>query len=184
MAGADWAIILLLGLSTLVGMHRGLFREALSLITWVVALTVALSFSARLALLMTDAIDPSSLGVPEFISRFLLATPLVPQGIAFVLLCVTTLVIGGLVNNLLGGVVRRTGLSGLDRVLGTLFGFARGLLICLVLVAGFYAWIPVEEYTWWQESTLLPAFLALLEQVPASLLEQNKELLQDSRALL
>ena len=184
MAGADWAIIILLGISTLVGIRRGFFREALSLVTWVLALSVAISFSAQLAPMLTDAIDTSSWEIPEIINYFLVATPLVIRALAFVLLCVATLIIGGLVNNLLASIVRNTGLSGLDRLLGTLFGLTRGLLIGLILVAGFQAWTPVEEYDWWQESTLLPGFLSLLDQLPPALLGQGKEVLQDSPALL
>ena len=184
MAGADWGIIILLGISTLVGMQRGFFREALSLVTWVLALSVAISFSAQLAQVTTEAINTSSWEIPEFINYFLVETPFVTRALAFVLLCVVTLIIGGLVNNLLTSVVRNTGLSGLDRFLGTLFGLTRGLLIGLILVAGFKAWTPVEEYDWWQESTLVPAFLSVLDQLPPALLEEGKEVLQDSPALL
>ncbi len=176
----DWAIIGVFIISTLAGVQRGLLREALSLLTWIAASTIAILFSGRLAGLVTDRIDWSSTETASFWLQFLVESPLVQQGIAFFVLFIVTLIIGGLVNNMLGGVVRKTSLSGLDRLLGSLFGFVRGLVLCLVLVASIYFWLPVEEYVWWQDSVLIPAFVTLLEQLPPSLLEQGRELFQVS----
>jgi len=53
-----------------------------------------------------------------------------------------------------------SGLSGTDRVLGIVFGIARGALVVgvLVLVAGL---TPLPQDPWWEQSVLLGRFEAM-----------------------
>ncbi|MFW6341348.1 MAG: CvpA family protein, partial [Wenzhouxiangella sp.] len=77
--------------------------------------------------------------------------------IAFVGVFVLVLVVGGLVNYLLGKLVAGTGLSGTDRLVGALFGALRG--VAIVLVAVIIARLtPFPDDPWWRESRLLPEF--------------------------
>ena len=48
LVAADWVIIVLLGGSCLIALFRGLVREALSLVNWVVAALVARGISCLL----------------------------------------------------------------------------------------------------------------------------------------
>ena len=140
---ADWAIIGILSLSCLIGLIRGFVREALSLVIWVCAALVAKVFSPRFEILLVGHID----------------TPSVRAMTAFAILFVATLIIGGLISYLIGALVRATGLSGTDRLLGMLFGATRAFIIVmalLILVPGF---IPVAEDSWWQESQFIPPLL-------------------------
>ena len=73
-------------------------------------------------------------------------------------LFVGTLLVGAMVNFLLGKLVTSTGLGGTDRTLGLVFGVFRGLLVVLALVIALPKAIPVEQDPWWQESTLIPVF--------------------------
>ena len=50
--GADWAIVVVVGLSILISLSRGFVREALSLLVWVAAFVVAFLFSAKLSPLL------------------------------------------------------------------------------------------------------------------------------------
>ena len=77
--------------------------------------------------------------------------------IAFAGVFIVVLVVGGLINYLLGKLVESTGLSGTDRMVGALFGAVRGIAIVLVAVvlAGF---TPFPKDPWWQASRLLPGF--------------------------
>jgi len=71
-----------------------------------------------------------------------------------------TLIVGALINHLLGELIRVTGLSGTDRLLGMVFGALRGALVVVVLVAlGHHLF---SEDAWWRESLLVPHF-AMLE---------------------
>lgn len=142
----DVAILALIAVSAAVSLVRGFMREALSLAAWVLAFWIALTFAARLAAtqLLMDQID----------------SPTVRAAVAFVALFLLTLLVGVLVNVLVGQLVRKTGLSGTDRIVGALFGIGRGIVVVglLVLLAGFTQ-LPSE--IWWRESMLLPQFQSL-----------------------
>jgi membrane protein required for colicin V production len=140
----DWIIIGIVSLSTLISLKRGFVKEALSLVTWIAAFLIARLFSTELAPLLTEYISSSS-------------TRLVA---AFALLFVATLIVGAMINHLVGELVRLTGLSGTDRMFGTIFGLARGLMILVVVVA-LTKLTPLTEDKWWKESIIIPELLKL-----------------------
>ncbi|UVE19070.1 CvpA family protein [Pseudomonas sp. LS44] len=142
----DWAIIAIIVISSLISLKRGFVKEALSLVTWVIAGVVAWMFGGALAQHLTEFIDTPSARVIA----------------ACVLLFVVTLLVGALVNFLIGELIRVTGLDGTDRVLGMVFGAARGGLLVVVLV-GLLSLAPVQQDPWWQQSTLLPHFLMIAD---------------------
>jgi membrane protein required for colicin V production len=76
---------------------------------------------------------------------------------AFAILFILTLLLGAAFNYLAGKLVARTGLSGTDKMLGVIFGAARGtvMVAILVLLAGL---TPVTHDPWWQDSQLLGYF--------------------------
>lgn len=141
---ADWVIVGIVGVSSLISIKRGFVKEALSLAIWVAAFVVAMLFSERLALLLADTIE----------------TPSVREVVAFIALFAATLVVGALVNHLIGELVRVTGLSGTDRLFGMVFGMARGLVVIMALVIFLPMLVPVREDPWWLESALIPHFLS------------------------
>jgi membrane protein required for colicin V production len=77
---------------------------------------------------------------------------------------------------LLGKLVKSTGLSGTDRLLGSVFGLVRGvaLVLLLILVFGF---TPIPSDPWWSDSRALQSMLPLAEWVSGFLPEQARELL-------
>ena len=156
-----WVDYILLGvivISALLSLWRGFVTEAISLVSWVVALWVAVVFFQDLAHLMKDWID----------------RPSIRDVSAFAILFVGTVLIGGLVNYLAGQLVAKTGLTATDRALGMLFGIARGIVIVavLVLLAGLTA---LPQNPWWQEALLLGHFqdmaLWLRSFLPANIAE-------------
>jgi membrane protein required for colicin V production len=142
----DWAIIAIIAISTLISLQRGFVKEALSLLTWIVAGVVAWMFGGALGEHLVAYIELPSARVIAGCS----------------ILFVVTLLVGALVNYLICELVRVTGLSGTDRFLGMTFGAARGALLVVVLV-GLLSLAPVEEDAWWQQSTLLPHFLMVAD---------------------
>jgi len=138
---ADWVIIAVIGTSTLISIRRGFVKEALSLATWAVAFVVARLFGTQLATALEGYIDQPSVRIMA----------------AFALLFVATLIVGAMINHLIGELIKLTGLSGTDRLFGMVFGLARGALIIVVFtaVAGL---TPLTEDTWWKESKLIPHF--------------------------
>tara|TARA_R110002074_G_scaffold107518_1_gene232335 strand:+ start:80 stop:574 length:495 start_codon:yes stop_codon:yes gene_type:complete len=143
MTWADWAIIAVLGLSTLISVVRGFVKEVVSLLIWLTAAIVASIFHDQLAALMTDWID----------------TPSLRMLAAWVSLFVAVLIVGSILNYLLGKLIQATGLSGTDRLLGMFFGLVRGLVILMVVLIILPKVLPVTEDQWWIDSTLIPYFM-------------------------
>ena len=96
--------------------------------------------------------------------------------IGFTGLFVAVLLLGGLINYLLGRLVESTGLSGTDRLLGGVFGAARGLVlvVAILLVAGF---TPIPADPWWQESPTIRRMMPLVEWAAEFLPENIREYL-------
>lgn len=143
----DWVILAVALLSVIVGAVRGLFREALSLVIWAAALIMAALFA-----------DPVSASLQRWIDVETLRYPL-----AFAAVFVAVLLLGAVVQHVVGLLVEATGLSGLDRVLGTLFGMLRAGVLLVVAAAVLEPLFAAE--VWWQQSRLLPHLLAAQEEV-------------------
>jgi len=146
---ADWAIIGIFSLSCLIGLIRGFVREALSLIIWVAAVLVAKVFGGQLEVLLINQIE----------------SPSVRLMTAYAVLFIATLLLGAMLSYLIGALVRATGLSGTDRLLGMVFGAARAFIIVMALLILTPGFIPVNEEAWWQQAQLIPHFLACEEWV-------------------
>jgi membrane protein required for colicin V production len=90
-------------------------------------------------------------------------------------LFVSVLLVGGLLSYLIGRLVESTGLSGTDRLLGGVFGAARGLalVVGVLLIAGF---TPIPADPWWRESAMIhrlsPTVKWAAELLPAPIREQ------------
>ena len=115
---ADYFIVIVIALSMLMGLWRGLLREVISLTTWIAAFAIAYLFSEDGAAHLTPYIDIPSLRIAT----------------AFGALFLITLLIGGLIGILASYLVDYTGLTGTDRVLGMVFGLGRGAVVIAILV--------------------------------------------------
>lgn len=165
MTVVDVVIIFVICLSTLFSLLRGFVKEAISLGSWLMAIWIATSFSTRLAAILPAGIESEA----------------VRQAVGFGVLFVLTIMIGSLVNYLIAGFVKKTGLSGADRVFGLLFGFLRGALIVLafVVVGGL---TPLPQQDWWQSSLLLERFERVVVEMQ-DFLPQNMKISFDSAAI-
>jgi len=142
MSWADWAIVIVLTLSSVISLVRGFIKEALSLVIWVVALVAANLFSHLLEEFLVNTIS----------------TPSLRAMTAFLLVFIGVLLIGALINYLIGLIVKATGLSGTDRLLGMLFGFVRGLLVVMIFLIYVPNYVPINNDPWFQQSRLIPYF--------------------------
>ena len=137
----DYVIIGIIALSAIISIVRGFVKEVLSLVAWILAFWVALTFSPQFSVLLSDYISTQS------ISLFT----------AFSGLFIVTLILSALVNNLIAAIVVKTGLSGTDRMLGVLFGLLRGVAIVTLLVL-LAAATPMPNDAWWQNAVLIEHF--------------------------
>ena len=139
MNAVDYAIIVLMLLSVAAGAVRGAIREVLNIAGWVLAYIIAHAFAADLAPLFAD-------WVGEPVARTVLAW-------AGIFLVVVVLV--SLIASLLSEVVRKLGLSSLDRGVGALIGVARGLLVLLAITLA-VGLTKIPQSPLWREAVLTP----------------------------
>ena len=132
----DWIFIAVLVVSLVVGAWRGLVYELLSLANWIAAFVLAQWFAP-------DVAHYLPLGG---------ATEVVRYAAGFVVVFIAALFAGGLIAFLVRKLIAAVGLRPVDRVLGSVFGLVRGVVVLLALtvVAGM---TPVVKSPWWQEST-------------------------------
>lgn len=137
----DIVILAVIGVSALVSVFRGFLREVLSLLAWVLSFWVALTFAPRFAPWLSNWIELPSI-------RLILA---------FAALFVLTLLSVSLIGYIIVKLMNKTGLTGTDRMLGLVFGIARGgvIVVILVLLAGL---TRVPQDPWWQQAPLLAHF--------------------------
>lgn len=141
----DWIILAVVGVSTLLSLWRGFVKEALSLAAWVVAFFVSVAFAVPLSALLEETIANDGLRYAA----------------AYVILFAVTLMLGSVVNKLLAELIKMTGLSGMDRLLGTVFGMARGMLVVVVAVMVARA-LEMDVHAF-EQSMLLPQVMMVAQ---------------------
>lgn len=140
---ADYVILGIVGISLTLSLKRGFITEAFSLAIWVAAFVIAKLFCNPLALLLAPYINPPSFRIP----------------VGFVVLFIATLVVGGLVQRLLKELVNVTGLTATDRMLGMVFGAARGVLIVVTCLGMLSRMTDMPKDPWWKQSMLIPQLM-------------------------
>ena len=135
----DYLVLFVLIASVVISTLRGLVKEILSLVGWVVAFVVANAYGAQLAPLLPEVI-------PGATARLITA---------FIALFLGVRILMGLLSMAIGAVVAATGLSLADRGLGGLFGLARGIVIVLaaVILCGMTS-IPQQAF--WRDALFSP----------------------------
>jgi membrane protein required for colicin V production len=139
----DWVVVCIIALSTLFAFSRGVIRELVALVAWIVGLVAALALTPAFAAML-----PALFGVPAI--RYV---------IAFTVIVVAALLLGALIAWPLAKAVHAVGLGFVDRFLGSIFGFVRGVVLMLVFV--FVAGLtPLPRTLWWQRAALVPPLVA------------------------
>lgn len=140
MNAADYIIIGALLISLVLGMVRGFMREALALLAWLGGIWLAWRYA--------DAVKP-------FLGGLLADEPQrtwVARGIILAVVLLSMWILG----EFLSYFIHQSGLSVmLDRVLGVIFGFIRGVVL-VSLVAMLGTLVRLDEVRWWKKSELLP----------------------------
>ncbi|QLB13164.1 membrane protein required for colicin V production [Bisgaardia hudsonensis] len=142
----DFIIIGIVAFSVIISLLRGFIREVMSLVSWVVAFFVANRFYPYLAQYLTQ-----------------IESETIRYGVAIAILFIATLIVGSIVNYILGQLVDKTGLTGTDRVLGACFGLLRGVLIVAALLFFVDTFTNFSQSEWWKESKLIPHFGFVVE---------------------
>ena len=146
MTQVDILILAVIAISSAFGVLRGFVKEILSLLSWIAALLVSRVYSESLAGMLGSLID----------------NPSVRYVTAFSVLFVIIITLGTALNHFMSKLSVVTGLKALDRLLGAGFGVARGTVIVLVVL--FISNVFVSGSEWWQQSTLIPYGMVLIEE--------------------
>ena len=147
---ADILIVLVLLVSTVFGVLRGLLKEVVSLAIWGAAVLLGLAFGETVA---------TKIGLDDMLPR-------VANGIGFASVVVLVLVVGALFQRLLKALVQATGLSGTDRTLGLIFGALRGVVLAVFGLVALRTFGGEEG--WWTDSRLAEHLLVWEDDVLAT----------------
>ena len=165
MSWIDILIVLIVTISALISFIRGFLKEVISLLAWITGIWVAVRYAEVFADYLPQALERAHLNIGEVN----LVLENLRVGVAFVLLLVLVLIAGAIINRIIGYLVTRGRLNLADRLMGMLFGFARGsiIIIALVIVAGF---TELPRTPWWENAQLVEPFQHgaqwLLAQLP------------------
>ncbi|WP_363796313.1 CvpA family protein [Lysobacter firmicutimachus] len=153
MTALDWGLALIVGLSALLGLARGLIGVAASLAAWLLAGVAAVVFGGDVGRSLGDG----QVGWGEYLGGYALCFVVVWVGVG-----------------LIGWVVRRIahsyGLSEMDRLLGLALGAVRGVIFaCALLVFLGMTTLPRERA--WRESGLAAVLMPGAELMRSALPE-------------
>ncbi|MEO8752767.1 MAG: CvpA family protein [Casimicrobiaceae bacterium] len=138
----DWCVIGVIALSMMLAFVRGITRELIALLAWVLGFLAAVAFSPLVGAML-----------PEFGG-----SPVVRYLVAFIAILLAALLLGALIAWPLRSVIRRAGLGFVDRSLGAAFGVARGVVLVLAF-ALFAGLTTLPRFDWWQNSALAPVLV-------------------------
>ena len=153
MSWLDILIIVIIGISMVISVFRGLIKESISLATWVAAFWIAISFAGGLASILPDSLESTRFSIGDV----KIAASNLRVGIAFMLLVIAVLILGAVINFVLSHLLVRGSLTSTDRLLGAGFGILRGAIIIVVFViaAGLTS-LPQSKT--WRAAYLMPPF--------------------------
>lgn len=140
MTPIDYWIIGIVVVSALMGALRGLFREVLTILTWLVALWAAWAHA--------DVVIP-------YLGSGSLSKPPLQIWAARGLVFLGVMLLGTVLTTIVAQFVRTSMFSAVDRFLGFLFGLLRGALIVGVLVM-LAQRSGLDQQPWWDKSRLIP----------------------------
>lgn len=142
----DIAILIIIALSSVLGLWRGLIKEMLALSIWIATFLLFRIYSEPLAELMSDMIE----------------NDYIRNATAFTLLLIAIMMIGALLHFMMSKLPTITGLQLINHSLGAVVGVAKGVIIVLVIL--FISNAFVSETELWQQSQLIPYGMTLIEE--------------------
>lgn len=156
----DVSILLTILYSVIMGLLKGLVSELVSLATLVAAVFIAVMFSSDLAAYFTQTpIVQAAVSQTSSVIGVSTQKPVsyVAIAISFGVLFFCTILVGAVVRMLLNIAVT-TGFLGMgNRLLGGVFGLARGSLIALVIIF-LVQLTPISKQPVWHNSQVVVAF--------------------------
>ncbi len=153
----DYIFLAIFVISILGGFMRGGVREIMALFTWIAAFVIAGLFARPLASAFSSSESVQSTAFSSVSTGAVDHVSMLALGISFAALFFGTILIGFFLGYLANRVVEGVGISVFNRLLGGIFGLARGYLVNLFIV--FIVQLsPLSQQSAWAKSSLVPSF--------------------------
>jgi membrane protein required for colicin V production len=140
---ADWAILGVVLVSTLVAASEGFFHQAFGIAGLIAGYLLAAWQYHRLA----ERFEPH------------LKSPWLGEIAAFVIIFIAVVIVAGIAGRIVRWAMKEAGLSLFDRLLGALLGAVKGALFVSIILMGMTAFTPTSK--WLDGSELAPYFLVV-----------------------
>lgn len=144
----DYLILFVLVCSIVISTMRGLIKEILSLVSWIVSFVVANAYGAILAGWLPNFIPGQTM-------RLI---------VGFLVLFIGVRLLMALLMKAADALIKASGLSLADRGLGGLFGLARGCVIVMVAVL-LSGMTSIPQQTFWKDALLSPMAVTAAETI-------------------
>ncbi len=143
----DGVIIGILSLSVLTGLIRGFVKELVALCVWIAAIWLGIVYADSVGSYLKNYISDAA----------------ACHAAGFIIVLLLVVIAGSLFSALLGFILKNTGLSGTDRLLGMVFGFVRGVFIVSLIILAIKVTdlMPTEEQT--KKSILYDKFTPMVD---------------------
>jgi membrane protein required for colicin V production len=169
----DVALLAILALSGIVAMYRGLTREVLSILSWLAAAGACVFFVLKY--------KEEARGIADQFHAPVLVAQVAIGGIIFLVV----LIIVHLITARISDTVLDSRVGAIDRILGLLFGLARGFVLVVIPFMFYESFVdkPEQQYPWvrdamsrpWIKSTGDSLKIMLQRMVPPSLMGQPEQ---------
>jgi membrane protein required for colicin V production len=144
MSWVDWAIVVVMAASMLVGIAEGFLRSACSVAGLVFGLALAIWNYARLGMVFKP----------------ILRVEAVANATAFLIIALVVMALANLVGLMLKRTMSWMGLGCLDKIAGAIFGFFQGALLVTLCILVTIAFFPGAR--WPEDGRLPPYFVGAL----------------------
>ncbi|WP_348266514.1 CvpA family protein [Edaphobacter paludis] len=162
----DWFLIAVLAWSTIMAFMRGLLLELFALGGLIAGILLA-SWNYPI--------------VARILERVVTATT-VANVVAFLVIAISVMIVCALIGKALHHTASAIGLGFFDRLLGAIFGYLRGCLLCVAILMAVTAFLPPTSAV--AKSSLTPYFLAGAHAVSFVVPQDLRQLIRDGAAQL
>jgi membrane protein required for colicin V production len=169
----DAALLAIVALSGIVAMYRGLTREVLSILSWVAAAAACVFFIFKY--------KEEARGIADQFHAPVLVAQVAIGGIIFLIV----LIIVHLITARISDTVLDSRVGAIDRILGLLFGLARGFVLVVIPFMFYESFVdkPEQQYPWVRDAVSRPYIksagdslkIMLQRMVPPSLMGQPEQ---------
>ena len=156
-------------ISIVIGIMRGFMKEVLSLIYWIAAFFLAITFGAE---------------VGEYLAQFTgLTSPKFIVWSGNTVIFIGTLFLGAIITYLILKMFRHKAVKGVDRMLGIFTGAIRAIAVVVAIIIFAGRGFSLEETDWWKGSKLISHFYPIslhIEKLLPEDWQSNKDETQDA----